>query len=188
MNKTLGLILTSVFLLSTLGIITGFIIPTQAANSNDAAIYTIPSTTSVTNTSNIVINLFLNSTSNATIAAQATGFNYGLAINYTLNATQFTLVVPNGTSYKTYGPIVLDPKNYGKYGYFDLAHNSVVLLLNTNGSSKELAYSYEQSIGVTPSASYKIYNYTNGSVSVNQYMNELSLPSLISKATEWKIY
>ncbi|ACP35840.1 conserved hypothetical protein [Sulfolobus islandicus L.S.2.15] len=183
MNKTLGLILTSVFLLSTLGIITGFIIPTQAANSNDAAIYTIPSTTSVTSTSNIVINLFLNSTSNATIAAQATGFNYGLAINYTLNATQFTLVLPNGTSY---GPIVLGPKNYGKYGYFDLAHNSVVLLLNTTGSSKELAYSYEQSIGVTPSASYKIYNYTNGSVSVNQYMNELSLPSLISKATGGK--
>jgi len=184
MNKTLGLILTSVFLLSTLGIITGFIIPTQAANSNDAAIYTIPSTTSVTNTSNIVINLFLNSTSNATIAAQATGFNYGLAINYTLNATQFTLVVPNGNSNITYGPIVLGPNDYGKYGYFDLAHNSVVLLLNTTGSSKELAYSYEQSIGVTPSASYKIYNYTSSSVSVNQYMNELSLPSLISKATD----
>jgi len=36
---------------------------------------------------------------------------------------------------------------------------------------------------VTPSASYKIYNYTNGSVSINQYMNELSLPSLISNAT-----
>ncbi|ADB87627.1 hypothetical protein [Saccharolobus islandicus] len=183
MNKTLGLILTSVFLLSTLGIITGFIIPTQAANSNDAAIYTIPSTTSVTSTSNIVINLFLNSTSNATIAAQATGFNYGLAINYTLNAIQFTLVVPKGTSYKSYGPIVLGAKNYEEYGYFDLAHNSVVLLLNTTNFSKELAYSYEQSIGVTPSASYKIYNYINKSVSVNQYMNELSLPSLISKAT-----
>ncbi|WP_016732769.1 hypothetical protein [Saccharolobus islandicus] len=179
MNKTLGLILTSVFLLSTLGIITGFIIPTQAANSNDAAIYTIPSTTSLYNTSNIIINLFFNSTSNATIGAQAAAFNYGLAINYTLNATQFTVVFPNGSSYG----IVLGPKNYGKYGYFDVAHNSVVLLLNTTGSSKELAYSYEQSIGVTPSASYKIYNYTNGSVAVNQYMNELSLPSLIYAAT-----
>nr|WP_275039031.1 hypothetical protein [Sulfolobus islandicus] len=109
MNKTLGLILTSVFLLSTLGIITGFIIPTQAVNSNDAAIYTIPSTTSLYNTSNIVINLFFNSTSNATIGAQAAAFNYGLAINYTLNATQFTVVFPNGSSYG----IVLGPKNYG---------------------------------------------------------------------------
>lgn len=185
MNKTLGLILTSVFLLSTLGIITGFVIPTQAANSNDAAIYTIPSVTSVSNTSNIVINLFFNATSNSTVGAQASAFNYGLAINYTLDAITFTVVLPSGTSYPL---IKLNAKNFANYGYYDLAHNSIVLLLNTTASStaKELAYSYEQSIGVTPSASYKIYNYTNKTVNVNQYMNELPLSMLIYMATNGK--
>ncbi|QXJ36457.1 glycosylated S-layer protein, SlaA [Saccharolobus shibatae] len=184
MNKTLGLILTSVFLLSTLGIITGFVMPAQASNGNDAAIYTLPYTPSVFNTSNININMFFNVTSNATVAANVNAFSYGAAVNATANDVIFEVVFPNTTTYST--TLSLGELGLNKYFYYDPHYNSVFVVLNTTGSyqspaaGQELVYSYETSTGISSSqAKYNITNYLNESIPVNQYITLLSLPYLI---------
>ncbi|WP_338600304.1 glycosylated S-layer protein, SlaA [Sulfolobus tengchongensis] len=200
MNKNLGLILVSVFILSSLGIIPG-LITTQAATSSSSSMYTLPPVTSLFNTSIETINLFFIPTFNASVAANINAFDYGAAVNYTVNDTTFKIVFPNGTSL----PLNLESlvKNYGinKVFYYDPHYNAIVVVLNTSGginspyaapkggNLQEFVYQYEVSTGLSSSqATYKIYNYANDSLAVNQNMFELSLPFLIHEVDPYYTY
>ena len=138
MNKTLGLILASVFLISTLGIIPGLVLTTEAITTNPAApIFTSPSIITLSNTSKTYINLFLNPfyPPNSLSQKAVEDYDFGLAINFTVNAISLTISIPSGPDNGTY-PLSLSSLNTTilKYAYYEQANESVFIVLYTGNS------------------------------------------------------
>ncbi|TRM80222.1 glycosylated S-layer protein, SlaA, partial [Sulfolobus sp. D5] len=183
MNKTLGLILASVFLISTLGIIPSLMLTTEAAipSSNPASpTYTVPKVIQLPNTSTSYINLFFNIYSNSTVAKVAQAFDYGLADNYTAEAITFTVSVKGGPT----GTFKLNQNDF-QFTYFYYNNASVAIVLSPTGSSTtpstgtEAVSTFEiNSLGVISN----LYNYLNKTVYLNGTINVLSLNYIIYQA------
>ncbi len=187
MNKTIGLILASVFLISTLGIIPGLMLTTEAAippSNPTSPIYTVPKVIQLPNTSTSNISVFFNIYSNSTVAKVAQAYDFGLADNYTADAITFTVSVPSVIT----GTFKLT-ENYGEYAYFYYNNASVAIVLSPIGPSsspfagKVAVSTFEiNTLGVISN----LYNYTNGSVGLSGTINVLSLNYIINQATGGK--
>ncbi|MEM4086027.1 MAG: glycosylated S-layer protein, SlaA [Saccharolobus sp.] len=187
MNKNLGLILTSIFLISTLGIIPGLVLTTQASPPTNpaAAIYTLPHIVTITSTTKSV-NVFLNPYGNSTAKYYLSGYDFGKAINATINATTIIFNI-NKTTY-SYDL----PTNLAVAAYYDQANVSVFFVLNLQGGNSSpytpnyaKVVNFEMSANLPPS---NVSNYKNQSLGLSDYINALNLGYLLSQATKGKYY
>jgi len=194
MNKTLGLILASVFLISTLGIIPSLVLTTEAITTNQAkAIFTSPPIITLSNTSATYINLFLNPFINYSQSQKAVeGYDFGLAINYTVNDTSLTISIPSGKFKGTY-PLHLSSvyETIVKYAYYEQANESVFIVLYTGNTTNTSAFGGEQQvvrfeIGANMPIS-DVSNYLNQTLSTSSFINVLNINCLLSQATGGKI-
>ncbi|ACP46088.1 conserved hypothetical protein [Sulfolobus islandicus Y.G.57.14] len=192
MNKTLGLILTSVFLLSTLGIIPGLVLTTEAITTNPAAaIFTSPRIITLSNTSATYINLFLNPFDYSLSQKAVEGYDFGLAINYTVNVTSLTISIPSGSASGTYTlPLSSVYKTIVKYAYYEQANESVFIVLYTGNSSTN-AFGGEQQVALFEIGANmpisNVSNYLNKTLSTSSFINVLNINFLLSQATGGKI-
>ncbi|MEM1629883.1 MAG: glycosylated S-layer protein, SlaA, partial [Saccharolobus sp.] len=189
MNKNLGLILTSIFLISTLGIIPGLVLTTQASPPPNpaAAIYTLPHIVTITSTTKSV-NVFLNPYNSSTAKFYLSAYDFGSAIKATINATTITFKI-NSTTYSYHLPNIT-----AVAAYYDHANVSVFFVLNLQGSNSSpytLNYTtvanFEMSANLPPS---NVSNYKNETLYhlSSDYINALNLGYLLSQATKGKYY
>ncbi|MEM3203120.1 MAG: glycosylated S-layer protein, SlaA, partial [Saccharolobus sp.] len=182
MNKSLGLILTSIFLISTLGIIPGLVLTTQASPPPNTAlpVYTLPHVTTITNTTSFV-NVFLNPYDNSLAKAFLSSYYYGEVINYTINSTTIYFLIKGQTYHYT-----LSNETVGAAAYYDPSNVSVFFVINLQGNSNSPYTSYEKVVNFEISAnlpSSSIYNYDNNTINVADSINAINLGWLLYQAT-----
>ncbi|BDB97281.1 glycosylated S-layer protein, SlaA [Saccharolobus caldissimus] len=193
MNKTLGLILASVFLISTLGIIPSLILTNAAIPTNPAAaIFTSPHVITISNTSKTYINLFLNPFDYSQAQAAVEGYDFGLAINYTINDTSLTISIPSGSASGTYTLSLSSIyKTIANYAYYEQANESVFMIFYTGNSTSSSIFGGYKQVGpfeiVASMPISDVSNDLNQSLGVTSFINVININYLLSLATNGKI-